>query len=45
MRAFSVALACALAAQQAVADKCYALALSSGDQSSMYQAGVLSGFA
>lgn len=45
MRALSVALACALAAQQAVADKCYALALSSGDQSSMYQAGVLSGFA
>ena len=27
------------------ADKCYALAFSSGDQSSAYQAGVLQGFA
>lgn len=30
-------------ASQAEADKCYALALSSGDQSAAYQAGVLKG--
>ena len=33
----------ALAAQQAHADKCYAMAFSSGDESSAYQAGVLKG--
>ena len=33
----------ALTASQAVADKCYALALSSGDESAAYQAGVLKG--
>ena len=35
----------ALAAQQAQAGKCYALALSSGDESAAYQAGVLKGLA
>lgn len=30
-------------ATQAYADKCYALAFSSGDESSAYQAGVLKG--
>lgn len=33
----------ALTASQAVADKCYALAFSSGDESAAYQAGVLKG--
>ena len=35
----------ALAAQQAQAGKCYALAFSSGDESAAYQAGVLKGLA
>ena len=44
MRTF--ALATLLFAQYAAAtDKCYALALSSGDQNSIYQAGVLAGLA
>ena len=34
----------AIAAKQVLADKCYALAFSSGDESSAYQAGVLQGF-
>jgi len=38
-------VAVAALAQQVAADKCYALALSSGDQNSMYQAGVLKGLA
>ena len=33
----------ALAVQHAKADKCYALAFSSGDESAAYQAGVLKG--
>lgn len=46
MKTFALtALLGALAQQVAAADKCYALALSSGDQNSMYQAGVLKGFA
>ena len=40
-----VALIAALADQVVAGDKCYALALSSGDQNSMYQAGVLKSFA
>lgn len=39
--AFATVLA--LSAQQAMADTCYALAFSSGDQSSAYQAGALQG--
>lgn len=38
----SIATILALTASQANADKCYALALSSGDQTAAYQAGVLS---
>jgi predicted acylesterase/phospholipase RssA len=39
----TIAQVLALTASKANADKCYALALSSGDQSAAYQAGVLSG--
>ena len=42
---FIVTALVAVLAQQVAADKCYALALSSGDQNSMYQAGVLKAFA
>ena len=45
MRSFAVTALVAALAQTAAADKCYALALSSGDQNSAYQAGVLSGLA
>jgi predicted acylesterase/phospholipase RssA len=41
----SVAMLAVFAQQVAAADKCYALALSSGDQNSMYQAGVIKGLA
>mgnify|MGYP000874228853 CR=1 FL=1 len=41
----SLVAAAVFAVQQVAADKCYALALSSGDQNSMYQAGVLKGLA
>ena len=45
-KSFAMAAIVAALADQALAgDKCYALALSSGDQNSMYQAGVLKGFA
>ena len=44
MRAFAV-VALAGLAQAATGDKCYALALSSGDQNSIYQGGVLAGLA
>ena len=44
MRSFAIALL-AVFAEQVAADKCYALALSSGDQNAIYQAGVLSGLA
>ena len=45
MRSFAVTALVAALAQTVAADKCYALALSSGDQNSSYQAGVLSAFA
>ena len=41
----SIAVLGAFAHQVSAADKCYALALSSGDQNSMYQAGVIKGIA
>ena len=44
-KSFAVTALIAVLAQQVAADKCYALALSSGDQNSMYQAGVLKAFA
>ena len=44
MRSFAIAVLAALA-EAANGDKCYALALSSGDQNSIYQAGVLAGLA
>ena len=44
-KSFAVTALLAALAQQVSADKCYALALSSGDQNSMYQAGVLKAFA
>ena len=44
MRAFAV-VALASLAEAATGDKCYALALSSGDQNSIYQGGVLAGLA
>ena len=44
-KSFTVTALVAVFAQQVAADKCYALALSSGDQNSMYQAGVLKAFA
>lgn len=44
-KSFAMAALMAVLAQQAAANKCYALALSSGDQNSMYQAGVLKGLA
>jgi predicted acylesterase/phospholipase RssA len=40
---YKIAAVLALTATKAYADKCYALAFSSGDQSSAYQAGVLKG--
>lgn len=40
---FILSLGLSLASTQAADSKCYALALSSGDQSAAYQAGVLSG--
>ena len=42
-KSFAVTALLAVLAQQVAADKCYALALSSGDQNSIYQAGVLKG--
>lgn len=42
-KSFAVAALVAALAQQVAADKCYALALSSGDQNSIYQAGVIKG--
>ena len=42
MQAKTIAIL-ALTAAQAAADKCYALAFSSGDESASYQAGVLKG--
>jgi predicted acylesterase/phospholipase RssA len=45
MKTFAITALVGALAQQVAADKCYALALSSGDQNSMYQAGVLKGFA
>jgi len=45
MKTFAITALLGALAQQVAADKCYALALSSGDQNSMYQAGVLKGFA
>ena len=45
MKTFAVAALVSALAQQAAAAKCYALALSSGDQNSMYQAGVIKGLA
>ena len=44
-KSFALAALVAVLAEQAAASKCYALALSSGDQNSMYQAGVLKGLA
>jgi len=44
-KSFTIAALVAVLAQQANATKCYALALSSGDQNSMYQAGVIKGLA
>jgi len=44
-KSFAITALLAVFAQQVAADKCYALALSSGDQNSMYQAGVLKAFA
>ena len=44
-KSFAITALLAVFANQVAADKCYALALSSGDQNSMYQAGVLSGLA
>ena len=41
----SIAIIGAFAHQVSAADKCYALALSSGDQNSMYQAGAIKGIA
>lgn len=43
MKIASITAVLALSATQAYADKCYALAFSSGDQSSAYQAGALKG--
>lgn len=43
MKSFAITALIGVFAQQVAADKCYALALSSGDQNAMYQAGVLSG--
>lgn len=40
---FTIAAILAVLSQQVAADKCYALALSSGDQNSIYQAGVING--
>ena len=40
-KATTMAAVLALSASQAYADKCYALAFSSGDQSSAWQAGAL----
>jgi len=46
MQSFATTAVLAVLTQQvAAADKCYALALSSGDQNSMYQAGVIKGLA
>ena len=42
---FAIVALAGVFAEQVAADKCYALALSSGDQNSMYQAGVLKGLA
>jgi|Transcript_39330 predicted patatin/cPLA2 family phospholipase len=42
-KSFALTALVAVLAQQVAADKCYALALSSGDQNSMYQAGVIKG--
>ena len=42
-KSFATIAAVLLAEQAVAADKCYALALSSGDQNSIYQAGVLAG--
>ena len=42
---FAIVALMGVFAERVVADKCYALALSSGDQNSMYQAGVLKGLA
>ena len=44
-KSFAITALVAVFAQQVAANKCYALALSSGDQNSMYQAGVLKGLA
>ena len=44
-KSFAITALVAVFAQQVEASKCYALALSSGDQNSMYQAGVLKSFA
>ena len=44
-KTFALSALLAVFAQQAAADKCYALALSSGDQDAMYQAGVIKGLA
>ena len=43
-KSFAMTALVAVFAQQVAADKCHALALSSGDQNSMYQAGVLKAF-
>ena len=44
-KTFSMAMIGAFAELANATDKCYALALSSGDQNAMYQAGVISGIA
>mmetsp|Transcript_104048 Transcript_104048/g.143934 ORF Transcript_104048/g.143934 Transcript_104048/m.143934 type:complete len:100 (+) Transcript_104048:63-362(+) len=45
MAKFATAFALALIAQVAQAEKCYVLALSSGEESAAYQAGVIKGLA
>ena len=45
MRSFAIAALFGAVSQATATGKCYALALSSGDQNSSYQAGVLSAFA